>query len=142
MLLGIIFAVLAALASGVWAVSEQLAAKKIDSLVGAIIVSLTAVVLGLIFLLPRIKATQLYSGPKSFLLVMLAGISALAIDYFALKAYSSGLAVSIAGPIIIGGGVAAAAIIGFLMGDSVTWLKLLGILLVVAGSGILAAVVG
>ena len=66
----------------------------------------------------------------------------MAIDYFAFKAYGSGLAVSVAGPIIIGGSTAVAAIIGFTMGDSITWLKLLGITLVVAGSGILAAVAG
>ncbi len=142
MILGIIFALIAAVAFGAWTVFEQLAANKINYLFGAIIVSLTAVIIGLIFLLPRIKTTQLYSDPKGFLFAFLAGVCALAIDYFAFKAYGSGLAVSVAGPIIIGGSTAVAAVIGFMMGDSITWLKLLGIILVIAGSGILAAVAG
>ncbi len=121
---------------------EQLASNKVNYLFGAIVVSLTAVVAGLIFLLPRIKSIQLYSDPKGILFAVLAGICALAIDYFAFKAYGSGLAVSVAGPIIIGGSTAVAAVIGFTMGDSITWLKILGITLVVVGSGILAAVAG
>jgi len=56
-----------------------------------------------------------------------------------LKAYGSGLAVSIWGPIIIGGSIAVAAVIGFFMGESVTVSKLSGLALVILGSAILAA---
>ena len=139
---GIIFALVAAIALGVWTVFHQLAADKINYLFGAIIVSLTAVVAGLIFLLPKIKTTTLYSNPKGILFAMLAGLCALAIDYFALKAYGSGLAISVAGPIIIGGSIAIAALIGFFMGESITLMKVLGLLLVIAGSGILASITG
>ena len=109
---------------------------------GAIIVSFTAVVAGLIFLLPKIKTTTLYSNPKGILFAVLAGFCALAIDYFALKAYGSGLAISVAGPIIIGGSIAIAAMIGFFMGDSITLMKVLGLLMVIVGSGILASITG
>jgi transporter family protein len=139
---GIIFAVVAAIAFGIWIVFHQQAADKINYLFGAIIVSLTAVVLGLVFLLPKIKNTTLYSNPKGILFAALAGVCALAIDYFALKAYGSGLAVSVAGPIIIGGSIAIAAIIGFFLGESITLMKVLGLLLVIVGSGILAAISG
>ncbi|MBI2669289.1 hypothetical protein HYX14_05605 [Candidatus Woesearchaeota archaeon] len=139
---GIIFAIVASIAFGIWTVFHQQAAEKINYLVGAIIVSLTAVVLGLIFLLPKIKTTTLYSNPKGILFAVLAGVCALAIDYFALKAYGSGLALSVGGPIIIGGSIAIAALIGFFMGDSITLMKVLGLLLVIVGSGILAAVSG
>lgn len=61
------------------------------------------------------------------------------IDYFALKAYSSGISISVVGPIIIGGSIAVASIIGFFLGDSVTLLKILGLLLVVGGSAILVS---
>ncbi|MDP3043150.1 MAG: hypothetical protein Q8N21_01995, partial [bacterium] len=107
---GILFAIIAAIFFGVWTVFHQQAANKIDYLVGAIIISLTAVVLGLIFLLPRIKSTTLFFNPKGILFAVLAGVCALAIDFFALKAYGSGLAVSVAGPIIIGGSIAIATI--------------------------------
>lgn len=139
---GIIFAIIAAIAFGVWTVFHQQATDKINYLVGAIIVSLTAAILGLIILLPKIKTTILFSNPKGILFAALAGVCALAIDYFALKAYGSGLAVSVAGPIIIGGSIAIASLIGFFMGDSITLMKVLGLLLVIIGSGILASFTG
>ncbi len=139
---GIFFAIITAIAFGIWTVFHQQAADKINYLFGAILVSLTAVVLGLIFLLPKIKTTILYSNPKGILFAVLAGICALALDYFALKTYGSGLAVSVAGPLIIGGGIAIAAVIGFFLGESFTLMKVLGLLLVIIGSGILAAISG
>jgi len=139
---GIIFAIIAAIAFGIWTVFHQQAADKINYLVGAIIVSLTAVILGLAFLLPKIKTVTFYTNPKGILFAVLAGVCALAIDYFALKAYGSGLAISVAGPIIIGGSIAIAATIGFFLGESITLMKVLGLLLVIVGSGILAALSG
>jgi uncharacterized membrane protein len=136
---GIIFAIVAAIAFGVWTVFHDRAADHINYLFGAIIVSATAVIVGLIFLLPKIKTTALYSNPKGLLFAALAGLCALVIDFFALKAYGSGLSISVAGPIIIAGSVAIAAIIGFFLGESVTLLKIGGLLLVIIGSGILAA---
>ncbi len=137
---GIIFATIAAIAFGFWTVLHQQAADKINYLFGAIIVSLTAVIVGLIFLLPNIKTTNLFSNPKGILFLVLAGICALAIDYFALKAYGSGLAISITGPIIIGGSIAVAVLIGFFLGESITLVKIVGLLFVIIGSGILATV--
>jgi uncharacterized membrane protein len=136
----IIFAIVGAISFGAWTVLHQQAADKIDYLFGAILVSLTAVIFGLIFLLPKIKTIKLYSNPKWILFAILAGICALAIDYFALKAYGSGLSVSISGPIIIGWSIAIAAIIWFFLGESITLMKILGLLLVISGSGILAAI--
>jgi uncharacterized membrane protein len=136
---GIIFAILAALAFGLWTVFHQQASNLINNLFGAIIVSLTAVILGLLILLPKIKSTTLYSNPKGIIFAILAGICALGIDYFALKAYSSGLHVSVAGPIIIGGSIAVASCIGFFLGDSITLIKIAGLILIITGSGILAA---
>ncbi|MEA2097478.1 MAG: hypothetical protein U9P70_00120 [Patescibacteria group bacterium] len=72
--------------------------------------------------------------------MVLAGVCALAIDYFALKAYGSGLAISVAGPIIIGGSIAVAVLIGFFLGESITAVKIIGLLFVIVGSGILAIV--
>ncbi|MBI3384613.1 hypothetical protein HY030_00260 [Candidatus Gottesmanbacteria bacterium] len=69
----------------------------------------------------------------------MAGICALGIDYFALRTYSSGLSISIGGPIIIGGSIAVASVVGFLLGDSLTFLKILGLILIIFGSAILAS---
>ena len=137
---GITFAIIAAVAFGAWTVFHQQASDKINYLFGAIIVSLTAVIVGLIFLLPNIKTTNLFSNPKGILFMILAGVCALAIDYFALKAYGSGLAISVAGPIIIGGSIAVAVLIGFFLGESITLIKMSGLLFVIIGSIILSTV--
>ncbi len=139
---GIVFALIAATSFGLWTVFHQLAADKINHLFGAIIVSLTAVIAGVFFLIPKMKTTTLYTDPKGVWILVLAGLCALAIDYFALKAYGSGLAISVAGPIIIGGSMVIAALIGFFMGESITLMKVLGLLLVIVGSGILASISG
>ena len=47
--------------------------------------------------------------------------------------------ISVGGPIIIAGSVAIAAIVGFFIGESVSLMKILGLILIIAGSGILAA---
>lgn len=135
---GIIFAIIAAIAFGAWTVFHQQAADKIDYLVGAIIISFTAAVLGLIILLPRIKSVTLFSNSKGLIFAVLAGVCALAIDYFALKSCGTGLAVSVAGPIIIGGSIAIATIIGLFLGESLTLMKLMGLIFVIGGASILA----
>lgn len=135
---GIIFAALGALVFGLWTVFHQRASEHINNLFGAILVSFTAVILGSILLLPQIKSVTLYSNPKGIIFAILAGLCALAIDYFALKSYSSGLQISVAGPIIIGGSIAVASLIGFFLGDSITIVKVIALVLVIMGSTILA----
>lgn len=130
--------IIAAVAFGIWTVFHRQAAEHINYLFGAIIVSLTAVVLGTLFLLPKIKITTLYTSPKGIVFAVLAGVCALLIDYFVLKAYASGVAISVGGPIIIGGSIAVAAIIGFMLGESISIVKIMGLILVVAGASILA----
>lgn len=137
---GLIFATVTAIVFGLWTVFHNQAAKYIDPVFGAVIVSLTAVIVGLVFLIPRLKAGALWTDQKGLIFVILAGICAFAIDFFALKAYGSGLSVSVGGPIIIAGSVAIAAVIGFAIGDPITLAKLAGIGFIVIGSGILAAV--
>lgn len=136
---GIIFAVIAASFFGVWTVFHQLASDRINYLFGAVLVSATATLLGLLLLLPKIKSAIFFSNPKGILYAVLAGICALGIDYFALKAYGSGLAVSVAGPIIIGGSIAMASAIGFFLGESITIIRVVGLFLVIIGSAVLSA---
>ena len=136
---GIIYAILGAFVFGLWTVFHQQAANLINNLFGAIVVSFTAVILGLVLFLPQLKSITLYTNPKGIMFAVLAGVCALGIDYFALKSYGSGLQISVAGPIIIGGSVAVASTIGFFLGDSVTLPKILGLGLVIIGSVLLAS---
>src|SRR3989344_7644489 len=113
----IFFAVFAAIAFGFWTVFHKFASAHIDQIFGAIIISLSAVVLGIIILVPRLKTTELVSSPTGVYFVIDAGVIAFFIDYFALTAYSKGLPINVGGPIIIGGSIAVAAVIGFFLGD-------------------------
>lgn len=135
----ILLAILAALSLGLWTVFNQKASEHVNQVFGAIIVSFIAVLFGLILFFFQKSHHQLVSSKAGWIFIILAGISAFFIDFLTLKAYSSGLSITIAGPIIIGGSVAVAAAAGFIFGEQVTWLKLLGIALIIGGSAILGA---
>ncbi len=137
----IIFATLAAIAFGFWTIFHKLASIHINQIFGAIIVSLSAVILGAIILIPKIKSTQLVSDSRGIYFLIAAGACAFLIDYFALTAYSKGLPINIGGPIIIGGSIAVAAIIGFVLGDPVTVPKLAGLALLLSGAIVLSMTV-
>lgn len=135
---GITFAILAACAFGLWTVFHQLASPHINQVFGAIVVSLTAVLVGMLFLVPKLNGAPLVTDQKGVYFLILAGVTAFAIDFFALHAYSQGLPITIGGPIIIGGSIAVAAAVGFFLGDALTPLKILGLGLLVAGAVILS----
>jgi uncharacterized membrane protein len=135
---GVLFAAITAIVFGLWTVFHKQAASYINNLFGAIVVSLTAVVLGLILFLPKMKTITLYTDPRGIIFAVLAGFCALAIDFFALKAYGSGLQMSIGGPIIIAGSVAIASFVGFFLGESITLTKICGLVLILIGSAVLS----
>ena len=133
------FAILAATSFGLWTVFHKLASPYINQVFGAILVSLTAVIFGGVVFFFNMKGAQLFSNPKGIFFIILAGIAAFFIDFLALQAYSKGLSLTIGGPIIIGGSMAVAIAIGFLLGEPITALKVLGIALIVIGGIVLAS---
>lgn len=135
----ILFAVLAAISLGVWTVFSNKASDQVNQALGAVIISAVAVVFGLFLFLLQKKSGGVLPSKSGLIFILVAGIAAFLIDYFTLKTYNSGLSITVGGPIIIGGSVALAAIIGFCLGDKFTWFKLLGTLMVIGGSVILAA---
>jgi transporter family protein len=70
---------------------------------------------------------------------MLAGLSVLAADVFIIKAYKQGLPVSIGGPIVIGGGIVVVTLAGLLLGERMTVLKAVSILMILCGASILGS---
>lgn len=137
---GLIFALVTAVSFGIWTVFHQQASQHINPIFGAILVSLTAVILGSIILIPQIREITLFTNQKGIIFVILAGLAALALDFFALKTYATGISASVAGPIIIGGGIAMAAAIGILaLGETVSLMKAVGIGFVILGAAILAS---
>lgn len=136
----VIFAILAAASFGLWTVFHKLASPYINQIFGAILVSLTAVIFGGIIFLFNMKGIQLFTDVKGIIFIILAGIAAFFIDFLALQAYSKGLPLTIGGPIVIGGSMAVAVTIGFLLGEPLTALKILGIMLIILGGIVLASI--
>ncbi len=137
---GIIFAIIAAAAFGSITVFQKLAANYVYYFFGALLISITAIVIEICFLIPRFRNITLVSNPKGIIFAIAAGACATVIDVASIKAYSSGLPVSIGGPIILGGSVAVAAVIGLFLGESLSLLKFLGLILIIAGSVILGGI--
>lgn len=135
----LMFAILAATSFGLWTVFHKLASPYVNQIFGAIVVSLTAVIFGGIVFLFNMKGIQLFSDSKGIIYIILAGIAAFFIDFLALQAYSKGLSLTIGGPIIIGGSMAIAVAVGFLLGEPITVLKTFGIALIVIGGIVLAS---
>lgn len=135
---GILFAIAAAAFFGLWTVFHQLAAAHVDKIFGAMLVSLTAVILSIPFLLMNWGPAKWSTDPRGIVFLVLAGLCAFGIDFFVLKAYATGLPVSIGGPVVIGGSIAVATIAGFLLGDVISIQKIVGIGFIVAGAVILA----
>ncbi len=132
------FAILAAFSFGLWTVFHKLASPYVNQILGAILVSFTAVLFGALVFFTQTKDVKLFTDPRGIVFIILAGISAFFIDYLALQAYSKGLSLTIGGPIIIGGSMAVAVAVGFMMGEPLNFAKIAGILFIIVGGMILA----
>jgi bacterial/archaeal transporter family protein len=135
----ILFVAVGALGTGLWNVFISAAARQVHPLVGAVICELTAVAAGTLMLLPVLGSGFPKVPFKAVVLCMLAGLSVLLADYFILKAYKQGLPISIGGPIIIGGGIVVVTVVGLLLGEKMTLLKVVSILMIVTGASILGS---
>ncbi|MBI4018280.1 MAG: EamA family transporter [Candidatus Aenigmarchaeota archaeon] len=136
---GIVFAVIAAVAYAVLNLTQQQASAHINPLLGAAVISVSALLVELLLIAPQARSIAI-PDTRFILILAVAGVAAFGVDFFALKSYASGIPLSIGAPIIIGGGIALASLIGlFALGESVTLMKILGILLVVAGASVLAS---
>jgi len=134
-----IIIILAAIAFGLWTVFHQIASTSINQVLGAVIVSATAVVIGLVTLLvQQVKFSELTVSTKGVTFLVLAGVMAFALDILALKAYAKGIPITVGAPILIGGSIVVASVIGVLMGESVSVVKITGLILVVGGAIILS----
>lgn len=136
----ILYLVGATISEGLWAVFHKLAAPHINQVVGAIMVSLTAVVFGSFFFLVNYKSTQLFTDVKGIVFVVLAGIAAFFIDFFILQTFSRGMPLTVGGPIIIVGSTVVVVIVGIMLGESVSFLKIFSLCLILIGASILSAV--
>jgi len=137
----VVFAALASISMGLWVVFNKVASGYVNQLLGAILLSVTAVAIGgTVFLLRGPPAARLVTSPKGIIFVALAGAAAFSMDFLGLTAYSRGLQITVGGPIIIGGSIAVATLLGFSLGEPATITKVIAIVLIVVGAALLARV--
>jgi transporter family protein len=137
---GLLYAILGAISSALWTTFHNQAASKINPLVGAGIVSVVATVIAFGFAYARYQPGMFSINKTGLFFIVLVGIAAFACDYFALKTFATDLPLSVGGPILLGGSIALVTLIGFLLGETVTWQIALGIVLVTSGSVLLSRV--
>jgi uncharacterized membrane protein len=136
----IIYAVIAGVSMGLWIVFHKLASAYIPQVLGAITVSAVAVIAGIIILLFQKETSLNFSWPIwAFIFVVCAGLCAISLDIFTLKAFSMNLPASIGGPLIVGLGTALPPLIGALfLKEPLDWQALGSIAMITIGCAILA----
>jgi transporter family protein len=137
MMNAIAYAVIAALAAGLYGFFQRMAAPYINQAFGALLISVVAGAIAALVLFATRDARPLVAHSQALGWLALIGVAAFVIDYFSLLAYARGLPVSVGSPIFIGGSVVTATVVGLLLGENVGFAKIAGIALVVIGSVIL-----
>jgi transporter family protein len=135
----ILYVVIGALGTGLWNVFISSASRQMHPLLGALITELTAFSAGALIFLPVVSSGFPKVSLKAVGLCMLAGLSVLLADFFILKAYKQGVPISIGGPIIIGGSIIVVTLMGVFLGEKMTLLKAVCILMIVSGASILGS---
>ena len=135
----ILYVIIGALGTGLWNVFISSASRQMHPLLGALITELTAFTAGALIFLPVVSSGFPKVSFKAVGMCMLAGLSVLIADFFILKAYKQGVQISIGGPIIIGGSIIVVTLMGVFLGEKMTLLKALSILMIVSGASILGS---
>jgi small multidrug resistance pump len=130
----LLFAVSAGVAMAVYSICLRLASPGIHPVLGAAVITGSAFAVNLVMLaVVRTRGIEMPVSSRSLALVVLVGAAAAFADLFTLSAYARGLKVT--SSFVIGGTSAALVLlVGFLLlREPFTWLKLLAIVLIVAG---------
>ena len=129
----LLFILVAAAAAGLWSVLMSRASKLVHPVVGAGLIEGSALLLVVLILLrQRVDLAEAIHPPVVTLLV-LCGLCVFSVDYFSLRAYESGLDVSVGAPVIAAGAILIPAIVGVAFGEAITWTKVLGVTLISGG---------
>jgi uncharacterized membrane protein len=105
----------------------------VHPIVGTGIIEGSAVLMVLLVILRQridLKGAVSFEGAA---LLVLCGLCVFTVDYFSMRAYETGLEVSVGAPIIASGAILLPAVIGPMLGDRVSAAKVVGIVLIGAG---------
>ena len=129
----LLFVLFAAAAAGLWSVLISRASKLVHPLIGVGVVEGSALALVLILVLRHRVDLGSALTPVGFGLLVLSGLCVFSVDYFSLRAYEMGMELSVGAPTIAAGAILVPAVVGLLLGEGISALKLVGIGLIGAG---------
>lgn len=136
----IYYALSAAFFMALYNVFIKLSAGNIHQVVGAVVLQIVAAVAGAaMLLLLKLNGTALPVTNKGLLFAALAGLCVGVAEILSFFAFSGGMAASRGVTVIVGGTVLLAVLIGlFFLRESLTPWQILGVVLVLAGIGLVA----
>ena len=130
---GLAFILIASVAAGFWSILLSRASRSVHPIVGTGIVEGSALLLVVLVILRQridIKSAMTLEGAA---LLVLCGLCVFTVDYFSLRAYETGLEVSIGAPIISSGAILLPAVVGPMLGERITAGKIVGVALIGVG---------
>lgn len=131
----VLFALLAGASAATWTLCLKLGSTKINAALGAMVITGVAFLINSIAMLAmRAHGHEIVLRQEAFWLLAIAGIAAAGVDVFALLAYGRGLRIT--SSLIIGGtSTALVLLVGFVaLQEPLTWVRLLAIVLIAAGT--------
>lgn len=130
---GLAFILIASVAAGFWSILLSRAARSVHPIVGTGIVEGSALLIVVLVVLRQRIEIKSAMNIEGVALLALCGLCVFAVDYFSLRAYESGLEVSVGAPIISSGAILLPAIVGPMLGERIGPAKIVGIVLIGAG---------
>ena len=137
---GVAFILVASVAAGLWSILLSRASRSVHPIVGTGIVELSAVVLVLMVILRQRIDVRSASSVEGIVLLVFCGLCVFTVDYFSLRAYETGLEVSVGAPIIASGAILLPAVVGPLLGEKVSLAKIAGVILIGMGIFVLTRI--
>lgn len=130
---GVAFILIASVAAGLWSILLSRASRSVHPTVGTGVVELSAVILVLMVILRQRTDVRSALSVEGLILLVFCGLCVFTVDYFSLRAYETGLEVSVGAPIIASGAILLPAVVGPLLGEKISLAKIAGVILIGAG---------
>ena len=130
---GLAFILIASTAAGLWSILLSRASRSVHPVIGTGIVEGSALLLVVLVVLRQRIDVKSAVSLEGLALLVVCGLCVFAVDYFSLRAYETGLEVSVGAPIISSGAILLPAIVGPMLGERISAAKIVGVALIGVG---------
>ena len=130
---GLAFILIASIAAGLWSILLSRASRSVHPVIGTGIVEGSALLLVVLVVLRQRIDIKSAVSLEGLALLVVCGLCVFAVDYFSLRAYETGLEVSVGAPIISSGAILLPAIVGPMLGERISAAKIVGVALIGVG---------